>query len=262
MNPTRSLLEAEAARQGTTVTTELVLVEGAIAALFAGDGETHDRLVSRAALEVAGRSDVVVLAQASMARALAVMPEEQRPAPILSSPHLALATDQGAVGSRAALKSCYRDRSASADWHSIHQPLDSGHGLRGMPWLHRRNAPSKKRAFGLPWPGWASIHPDPDPPRQLHLDHRGRPRDSCYGEPDSPVYLVLTPKGKWAVGYGIDLPRTADEELAGLGYEPVALPSFGKTLPEAVTELAVGRVAADGAFPGAAGHQRGDRQAV
>ena len=90
LEPTRSLLEAEAARQGTTVTTELVLVEGAIAALFAGDGEIHDRLVSRAALEVAGRSDVVVLAQASMARALAVMPEEHRPAPILSSPHLAL----------------------------------------------------------------------------------------------------------------------------------------------------------------------------
>jgi Asp/Glu/hydantoin racemase len=90
LEPTRSLLEAEAARQDTTVSTELVLVEGAIAALFAGDGETHDRLVSRAALEVAARSDVVVLAQASMARALAVMPEAQRPTPILSSPHLAL----------------------------------------------------------------------------------------------------------------------------------------------------------------------------
>ena len=74
---------------------------------------------------------------------------------------------------------------------------------------------------------------------------------SCYGEPDSPVYLVLTRKDKWAVGYGIDLPRTADEELAGLGYEPVSLPSFGNTLPEAVAELTVGRVAADGPFPGA-----------
>jgi Asp/Glu/hydantoin racemase len=91
LEPTRWLLEAEAARQGKTLTTEPVLVEGAIAALFAGDGETHDRLVSRAALELAARSDVVVLAQASMARALTVMPEEQRPAPILSSPHLALA---------------------------------------------------------------------------------------------------------------------------------------------------------------------------
>lgn len=91
LEPTRSLLVAEAARQGTTVTTELVLVEGAIAALLAGDGETHDRLVSRAALEVAARSDVVVLAQASMARALATLLESQRPVPILSSPHLALA---------------------------------------------------------------------------------------------------------------------------------------------------------------------------
>jgi Asp/Glu/hydantoin racemase len=90
LEPTRWLLEAEAARQGKTLTTELVLVDNAIAALFAGDGETHDRLVSRAALELAARSDVVVLAQASMARALAAMPEQQRPAPILSSPHLAL----------------------------------------------------------------------------------------------------------------------------------------------------------------------------
>jgi hypothetical protein len=47
--------------------------------------------VARAALDLAARSDVVVLAQASMARTLAAMPENQRPAPILSSPHLALA---------------------------------------------------------------------------------------------------------------------------------------------------------------------------
>jgi Asp/Glu/hydantoin racemase len=91
LEPTRQLLEAEAARQGKEVVTELVLVEGAIAALFAGNGESHDRLVAGAALDLAARSDVVVLAQASMARALAAMPENQRPAPILSSPHLALA---------------------------------------------------------------------------------------------------------------------------------------------------------------------------
>jgi Asp/Glu/hydantoin racemase len=91
LEPTRQLVEAEAARQGQEVVTELVLVEGAIAALFAGDGETHDRLVAEVALELAARSDVVVLAQASMARALGAMPENLRPAPILSSPHLALA---------------------------------------------------------------------------------------------------------------------------------------------------------------------------
>jgi Asp/Glu/hydantoin racemase len=91
LEPTRDLLVAEAARQGKEVTPELVLVEGAIAALFAGNGESHDRLVAEAALSLAGHSDVVVLAQASMARALAAMPKNQRPAPILSCPHLALA---------------------------------------------------------------------------------------------------------------------------------------------------------------------------
>jgi Asp/Glu/hydantoin racemase len=91
LEPTRDLLVAEAARQGKEVTPELVLVEGAIAALFAGNGESHDGLVAEAALSLAGHSDVVVLAQASMARALAAMPKDQRPAPILSSPHLALA---------------------------------------------------------------------------------------------------------------------------------------------------------------------------
>jgi Xaa-Pro dipeptidase len=74
---------------------------------------------------------------------------------------------------------------------------------------------------------------------------------SCYAEPTSPVYLMLTPGGKYAVGYSIDLLRTADEELAGLGYEIVSLPSFGKTMLEATGELAVGWVAADGPFPGA-----------
>ena len=53
LEPTRELLEAEAARQGKEVATELVLVEGAIAALFAGDGESHDRLVAGAALDLA-----------------------------------------------------------------------------------------------------------------------------------------------------------------------------------------------------------------
>jgi hypothetical protein len=39
---------------------ELVLVEDAIAALFAEKGESHDRLVPRAALDLAARSAVVV----------------------------------------------------------------------------------------------------------------------------------------------------------------------------------------------------------
>ena len=65
-------------------------MEGALAALLDGDGAAHDRLVKDATLELSGRVDVVVLAQASMARVLEAFPEAERTAPVLSSPHLAL----------------------------------------------------------------------------------------------------------------------------------------------------------------------------
>jgi len=90
LEPTRRLQEAEGRRQGREVATSSVLVEGAIGALTTGDGDRHDRMVAEAALSLAARCDVVVLAQASMARALSAMPEAVRRAPILSSPDLAL----------------------------------------------------------------------------------------------------------------------------------------------------------------------------
>ena len=43
-------------------------------AVLAGDTETHDRIVSKALAELAGKVDLVVLAQASMARVLQQMP--------------------------------------------------------------------------------------------------------------------------------------------------------------------------------------------
>jgi Xaa-Pro dipeptidase len=72
-----------------------------------------------------------------------------------------------------------------------------------------------------------------------------------YAEPISPVFLVLTPKEKYAVGYSIDLPRTMDDELVGQEYQPVSLPSFGETPAEAALEVAKGKVAADSLMPGA-----------
>jgi len=91
LEPTRQALQARAKAAGGQVEIELVLVEGAMAALMAGDGGNHDRLVRAAVREAATRADVIVLAQASMARVLDVIPEAERAAPILSSPHLALA---------------------------------------------------------------------------------------------------------------------------------------------------------------------------
>jgi Asp/Glu/hydantoin racemase len=90
LEPTRQLLQAQAGVTDKKIETELVLVENALPALLSGDGSTHDRLVKEATLELAHRVDVIVLAQASMARALDVIPTADCPVPILSSPHLAL----------------------------------------------------------------------------------------------------------------------------------------------------------------------------
>jgi Asp/Glu/hydantoin racemase len=91
LEPTRQLLQAQAEASGKQIETELVLVDNALQALLNGDGATHDKLVKQAVLELAEQVDVVVLAQASMARVLDALPEAERPTPILSSPHLALA---------------------------------------------------------------------------------------------------------------------------------------------------------------------------
>lgn len=88
--PTQHMLQDRAQAAGTEVDIELVLVENALDALLQGAGDAHDRLVRDAVLGLGGRVDVVVLAQASMARVLDVIPEEERPVPVLSSPHLAL----------------------------------------------------------------------------------------------------------------------------------------------------------------------------
>jgi hypothetical protein len=73
---------------------ELALAEGALPALLAGVGATHDHAVAECALTLAGVCDVVILAQASMARARPVIAELARgrtATPVLSSPSTALA---------------------------------------------------------------------------------------------------------------------------------------------------------------------------
>ena len=67
------------------------LCEGAFDAVLAGDVATHDRMVGESLAELSGTVDVIVLAQASMARVVADLPPEERRIPILSSPELAVA---------------------------------------------------------------------------------------------------------------------------------------------------------------------------
>jgi Asp/Glu/hydantoin racemase len=61
----------------------------AMAALQRGDPDTHDRILLEALPELARRVDVVLLAQASMARLAARLPPDL-PVPVLTSPMLAV----------------------------------------------------------------------------------------------------------------------------------------------------------------------------
>ncbi len=67
--PTTALIQERAARAGVSPTVRSEVVEGAFAAVVAGDRPTHDRLVVAAIERQAADADVVVLAQASMASA-------------------------------------------------------------------------------------------------------------------------------------------------------------------------------------------------
>jgi aspartate/glutamate racemase len=87
--PTTALLRAAAHGQTAPVAVEPVLVEGAYERLMAGDRAGHDALLVAALTDLAQRVDVVVLAQASMARVTAQLPEHER-ARFLTSPRLAL----------------------------------------------------------------------------------------------------------------------------------------------------------------------------
>jgi Asp/Glu/hydantoin racemase len=64
--------------------------DGAFDAVMAGDGRTHDTIVRNALVNLMPQVDVVVLAQASMARVLATMEPASLIVPVLSSPELAL----------------------------------------------------------------------------------------------------------------------------------------------------------------------------
>jgi Asp/Glu/hydantoin racemase len=90
LKPTTELVQAKAAARNLDVKVDSLLCEGAFAALSSGDTSTHDRLVSQGLRELMDRNDVVILAQASMARVADALPVDEQKVPILSSPRLAV----------------------------------------------------------------------------------------------------------------------------------------------------------------------------
>jgi hypothetical protein len=81
------LLRRAAEREGKRIEVVGELHPEAMAALQRGDGETHDRILLEALPALAARVELVLLAQASMARLLPRLPALS--VPVLTSPQLA-----------------------------------------------------------------------------------------------------------------------------------------------------------------------------
>lgn len=90
LDPTADLIRRRAQLAGSEVVITERLCEGAFAALMSGDTATHDDAVATALRELSEQCDVIVLAQASMARVADALPAEEKPVPVLSSPALAV----------------------------------------------------------------------------------------------------------------------------------------------------------------------------
>ncbi|MDE3105331.1 MAG: aspartate/glutamate racemase family protein [Acidobacteriota bacterium] len=100
LEPTCALVRSKAPARGV----ELVecLCEGAFDAVMAGDTATHDRIVAQQLQQLAAQVEVVVLAQASMARILASLPPNTLPVPVLASPELAVLRVRDVLAQRSA----------------------------------------------------------------------------------------------------------------------------------------------------------------
>ncbi len=90
LEPTADLISRRAAIAGKNIELTSKLCEGAFEALMSGDAATHDTKVAAALKELSQQVDVIVLAQASMARVVETLKPEDRRVPILASPGIAV----------------------------------------------------------------------------------------------------------------------------------------------------------------------------
>jgi Asp/Glu/hydantoin racemase len=90
LEPTIELLKAKAAQDGRAIEIVESLSEGAFEAVLAGDVATHDRILAERLMHDLHDVDLIVLAQASMARVVNEMPADALSVPVLSSPELAV----------------------------------------------------------------------------------------------------------------------------------------------------------------------------
>ena len=86
LEPTADLVRRRAALQEAEISLTTWLCDGAFAALSRGDTAAHDQAITDGLTRLAGECDVIILAQASMARVADALPPRDRPVPVLSSP--------------------------------------------------------------------------------------------------------------------------------------------------------------------------------
>jgi Asp/Glu/hydantoin racemase len=91
LEPTADLISRRAAIAGKKIELTSKLCEGAFEALMSGDAATHDAKVAAALKELSQQVDVIVLAQASMARVVDTLAAADKRVPILASPGIAVA---------------------------------------------------------------------------------------------------------------------------------------------------------------------------
>ena len=88
--PTSDLVRRRALVAGKEIELKAVLCEGAFDALMSGDAAIHDKKVGDALKQLVNEVDVIVLAQASMARVVYTLSEAEKKVPILASPSIAI----------------------------------------------------------------------------------------------------------------------------------------------------------------------------
>lgn len=96
LQPTTALLREKAAAVGKAIQIQSYLVEGAYSALAEGNREKHDELVGQALRKAYAQSDIVVLAQASMAGVAGQLQGLERER-FLTSPRLGMAQVKAAL---------------------------------------------------------------------------------------------------------------------------------------------------------------------
>jgi Asp/Glu/hydantoin racemase len=90
LNPTCDLVKRRAAVAGKEIQLVAHLCEGAFEALMSGNAAKHDEMVASALRKLSSEVEVILLAQASMARVVDTLSPEDKKVPILASPPLAI----------------------------------------------------------------------------------------------------------------------------------------------------------------------------